>query len=399
MMEKKRDFQGYDRFPETVIRGFDESVYGNGKEISDFFAAFRSKKDHVLAVECYPGTDDQVKKMIAEWYQPDCTIDSDDIFYDGDILTEMMKPFLTDDRVRGVMCCGRMEDYIDPSRLKAAQIKADRSGRVLIYGVGAGLVKRADTLIYCDLARWEITLRYRRGMPNFKQKNYNEDPLRKIKRGYFVEWRLADKRKMEIFEQIDWFLDTNITDDPKLVLAEAVREGLRQIACRPFRLVPYFDPGVWGGQWMKQVCGLPTEEDNYAWSFDGVPEENSLYLRFANVRIEIPAMDLVLYQPEKLLGMKNYCRFGAEFPIRFDFLDTIGGQNLSLQVHPLTEYIRSHYGMTYTQDESYYILDAAEGAVVYLGLKDGIDPEKMEEDLREAQKGTYPFCLNNLEER
>ena len=391
MMEKKRDFQGYDRFPETVIRGFDESVYGNGKEISDFFAAFRSKKDHVLAVECYPGTDDQVKKMIAEWYQPDCTIDSDDIFYDGDILTEMMKPFLTDDRVRGVMCCGRMEDYVNPSRLKAAQIKADRSGRVLIYGVGAGLVKRADTLIYCDLARWEITLRYRRGMPNFKQKNYNEDPLRKIKRGYFVEWRLADKRKMEIFEQIDWFLDTNITDDPKLVLAEAVREGLRLIACRPFRLVPYFDPGVWGGQWMKQVCGLPTEEDNYAWSFDGVPEENSLYLRFANVRIEIPAMDLVLYQPEKLLGMKNYCRFGAEFPIRFDFLDTIGGQNLSLQVHPLTEYIRSHYGMTYTQDESYYILDAAEGAVVYLGLKDGIDPGKMEEDLREAQKGTYPF--------
>ena len=125
MMEKKRDFQGYDRFPETVIRGFDESVYGNGKEISDFFAAFRSKKDHVLAVECYPGTDDQVKKMIAEWYQPDCTIDSDDIFYDGDILTEMMKPFLTDDRVRGVMCCGRMEDYVNPSRLKAAQLKAD----------------------------------------------------------------------------------------------------------------------------------------------------------------------------------------------------------------------------------------------------------------------------------
>ena len=391
MSMKKKSFQGYDRFPETVIKGFDDSVYGIQKEIYDLFAAFRSKKDHVLAVECYPGTDDQVKRMIAEWYQPDCLIDSDDIFYDDDVLTDMMKPFLTDDRVRGVMCYGRMEDYIDPSRLKAAQKKADQAGRVLIYGVGAGLVKRADTLIYCDLARWEITLRYRKGMPNFKQKNYEEDPLRKIKRSYFVEWRLADKRKMEIFEQIDWFLDTNITDKPKLVRAEAVREGLRQIACRPFRLVPYFDPGVWGGQWMKKVCGLPPEESNYAWSFDGVPEENSLYLRFADVRIEIPAMDLVLYQPEKLLGMKNYCRFGAEFPIRFDFLDTIEGQNLSLQVHPLTEYIRSHYGMTYTQDESYYILDAAENASVYLGLKEGIDPIKMEKDLREAQKGTYPF--------
>lgn len=64
---------------------------------------------------------------------------------------------------------------------------------------------------------------------------------------------------------------------------------------------------------------------NYAWSFDGVLEENSLYFRFGDTRIEIAAMDLVLYQPVELLEMKNYCRFGAEFPIRFDFLDTIDG--------------------------------------------------------------------------
>ena len=61
-----------------------------------------------------------------------------------------------------------------------------------------------------------------------------------------------------------------------------------------------------------------------------------------------------MYQPVELLEMKNYCRFGAEFPIRFDFLDTIDGENLSLHVQPLTEYIKPHFGMTYTQDESYY---------------------------------------------
>ena len=74
--------------------------------------------------------------------------------------------------------------------------------------------------------------------------------------------------------------------------------------------------------------------------------------------MEIPAIDLVLQHPRELLGDDVFARFGAEFPIRFDFLDTVGGGNLSLQVHPLTAYIREHFGMIYTQDESYYMLDA-----------------------------------------
>ena len=88
--------------------------------------------------------------------------------------------------------------------------------------------------------------------------------------------------------------------------------------------------------------------------------------------------------------MKNYCRFGAEFPIRFDFLDTIEGQNLSLQVHPLMEYIKSHFGMTYTQDESYYILDA-DGGGIYLGLKENINFNEMVDDLKLAQDGKRSF--------
>ena len=67
------------------------------------------------------------------------------------------------------------------------------------------------------------------------------------------------------------------------------------------------------------------------------------------------------------------------------------GQNLSLQVHPLTEYIKSHFGMTYTQDESYYILDCKEGGGVYLGLQEKIDAQEMINDLKRAQKGEISF--------
>ena len=85
--------------------------------------------------------------------------------------------------------------------------------------------------------------------------------------------------------------------------------------------------------------------------------------------------------------------YGAEFPIRFDFLDTMEGGNLSLQVHPLTEYIRQTFGMHYTQDESYYILEAdeAKDPAVFLGIRTGTDPQEMAADLAAAQAGACPF--------
>jgi mannose-6-phosphate isomerase class I len=166
---------------------------------------------------------------------------------------------------------------------------------------------------------------------------------------------------------------------------------LRHAVTRPFRTVPFFDPGPWGGQWMKEVCDLDRSAPNYAWCFDCVPEENSLLLGIGGEKIEIPSVNLVFDQPRALLGERVHARFGDEFPIRFDFLDTMEGGNLSFQVHPLTEYIQRHFGMNYTQDESYYLLDAAPGSEVLLGLKEGVDKAAMARDLRAAQAGGAPF--------
>jgi mannose-6-phosphate isomerase class I len=61
-------------------------------------------------------------------------------------------------------------------------------------------------------------------------------------------------------------------------------------------------------------------------------------------------------------------------------------------VHPPTEYIQQTFGMPYTQDESYYLLDAGPDAQVYLALREGISPEAMLGDLRAAQEpGGPPF--------
>ena len=111
----------------------------------------------------------------------------------------------------------------------------------------------------------------------------------------------------------------------------------------------------------------------------------------------------MLLRSKDLLGEPVEARFGKDFPIRFDFLDTMGGGNLSLQVHPTTQFIRESFGMPYTQDESYYLMDAGEGAHVYIGLKTGINPDDMIEDLRKAQAGEIVFdaekYVNNIPAR
>lgn len=381
----------YDKYPVTNIIGYDDGIEGNEAIAKKILEHLGDKK--IIVVDCYPGVnDEEVLTALIKGLKPDRVIKSADMFYDEAVLTSMMSKHLTDDRVRGIMYYGQMRDFIDEKKRSIFQTQVSNcAGICLIYGVGASLITKGDLLVYADLARWEIQLRYRKGMPNFKCHNNDEDILRKYKRGFFIEWRIADKLKRDLYDEIDFYLDTNKADQPKMISGEAFRAGLKQISRRPFRLVPYFDPGVWGGQWMKEVCGLDSNEDNFAWSFDGVPEENSLYLKYGDIVIETPAMNVVQYQPENLLGEKNFARFGAEFPIRFDFLDTMEGQNLSLQVHPLTEYIKSHFGMTYTQDESYYILDCQEGGGVFLGLKEDIQKEEMINELKRAQAGEGSF--------
>lgn len=383
----------YDLYPEIKVNQYSGAWRGYPRIVEEIKKNIRKEKT-IIAVESYIGVhNEEIKTNLVDALQPELEIFADDLAFDGDVITEMVKRNLTDDRVFGVMSHQTLDEFYDKGSLYQAGTQIEQAkGLVVIYGTGASLIAEPDILIYADLARWECQCRYRAGGTNWKVSNEEEDPLKKNKRGYFFEWRICDRLKDNLYPKIDFLLDTNVPDDPKMISGDDYRYGLSQAVKQPFRLVPYFDASVWGGQWMKEKFQLDPDADNFGWAFDGVPEENSLYLRYGDVRVEVPALNLVHQFPNELLGPRVHSRFGKEFPIRFDFLDTMEGGNLSLQVHPLTEYIQDKFGMHYTQDESYYILDAGEDAAVYLGVKDNIKLNDMVEDLKKAQeKSEYQF--------
>jgi mannose-6-phosphate isomerase class I len=347
------------------------------------------RKDVTIVVECYTGLHDrEILTALRQGLTPDRLVETEKtVFRSPEAVDALVAPDLGGkDPVFGRLTRLRMEDFIDPEkRDRLLRERGKWTGLSIIYGPGALLCGEADLVVYADMPRWEGQMRQRRNTVRNLGVGYRDlKPSHQYKRSFFIDWRVCDKLKRETFDRWDYLLDTCREGKPVMISGEAFRAGLKEATRRPFRVVPFFDPGVWGGQWMKEVCDLPEGPPNYAWCFDCVPEENSLLLGYGDLRVEVPAINLVLRHPEALLGEPVYGRFGAEFPIRFDFLDTMQGQNLSFQVHPSVDYAYEHFGLRYTQDESYYILDAEPDAEVYLGLVDGVDPEAMVEDLKVA---------------
>lgn len=377
----------YDKFPATAVEG---RVFVGWESVAKELS---KELNGPLAVDCYTGVyaDEVISKFSLNFSQ---IVRTKDLMKSEAQVRSITDPFMTDHVLFGYVANLRIEDFFDQDKLSAARSKLETAGReTLIIGAGAALVAPSSArLVYADMARWEIQQRFRRHeVCGLGVDNRADAVSIQYKRGYFIDWRVLDMYKETLFDKVEWWLDTNNAASPKLISGETFCKGMAKTARKPFRVVPFFDPAPWGGQWMKDVCDLDRSVSNYGWCFDCVPEENSLLLEVDGVKVEFPANDLVLTHSRELLGVPVVGRFGKDFPIRFDFLDTIGGGNLSLQVHPTADYIRKTFGMSYTQDESYYIMDAAEGATVYLGVKTGVDKEAMMADLRAAERGEKKF--------
>jgi mannose-6-phosphate isomerase class I len=387
----------FNKFPNVKIKGHCTTGWNHIVDVLQKEINKKQSAKTVIAIECYHGVFiSEIENALKENFSNAEIINASSALKSTDEIEKMVYPFVTDDPVFGYMAHLNLKDFFNADIIKSTQNKIENSKNklVIVYGIGASLIANtADILVYADMPRWEIQLRFRsNSISNLGAENTDAEFSYQYKRSFFVDWRVCDRHKKTLMNKWDFILDTTIPHHPKMITAKTFSDALEYSVHQPFRVVPFFDPGPWGGQWLKEVIDLDRSAQNYAWGFDCVPEENSLLFEFDdNSTFETPSINLVFAKPKELLGKKVYEAFGDEFPIRFDFLDTVEGGNLSLQVHPLKEYIREKFGMAYTQDESYYILDAKENAFVYLGLKENIVPEKMISALQTVQEDGGDF--------
>lgn len=318
-------------------------------------------------------------------------------------IDKMLEPFLTDDPVFGRMYKKDFVTLFDRQKLalmkkeiSALKKKTQAEARkiVICHGPGAALSllrKLYDSIFYIDLTRQEV-LKRSKTWTKLAGKTQSISP----KKLYYVDFQVNDRHRNRLIAMADFYIDGNVLDLPKLISGQALRNVTDALAMSPFRLKPMYEPGPWGGQWLKKARNLPDDWVNCAWSFEVIAQEMSLLVSVQNEILELPWTTFFHFGYDSIMGDVPKRRFSGEFPIRYDYLDTMEGGDLSIQVHPPTQYIRKNFNEPYHQGEMYYIVEAKEGTSVNLGVRDETKKEEFHRAAKLADEEGIAFNYHDF---
>ncbi|MGQ4432615.1 class I mannose-6-phosphate isomerase [Streptomyces sp. SAS_260] len=268
-------------------------------------------------------------------------------------------------------------------------------GVVVVFGPGAGLCG-PDLLWFADLPKRYAEAAVAQGdLPVGLNLARGGEPGDLV-RLFYTDWPVLDRHRDEHATRIDRWIDVQDAAAPTSLDGAALRSTLHHLVRGPVRTRPYFNSTPWGGRWAASELGFTPQAGNTALGYELIaPEAGVLIGDKDGPQVEVPFQLLCVLHPEAMLGEDVHRAYGTSFPIRFDYLDTIGGGNLSLHCHPREQYMRDVFGWPYTQHETYYVTAGEPGAQVLLGLTEHADLDVMRHQVEDAIAEGVPMPVED----
>ncbi|MFF3645239.1 class I mannose-6-phosphate isomerase [Streptomyces sp. NPDC002564] len=259
---------------------------------------------------------------------------------------------------------------------------------LLVHGPGAALLPH-DLLWYADLPKRHAEAAVASGAGDNLGLPGERADLRRL---FYADWPVLDRHRDALAARLDAWLDVQDYDRPTYLDGAGLRATLAGLARRPLRTRPYFNSTPWGGHWAQRRLGFDPAARNTALGYELIaPEAGVLIGPHPGQQVEIPFQLLCVLHPDALLGPEVAARFGTSFPIRFDYLDTVGGGNLSVHCHPKARYMKERFGWSYTQHETYYLTLGGPASRVFLGLREDADLDLFRKEIEEAAHDGVPM--------
>ena len=285
-VEKEEQKSGYDIYPVHDL--------GDGKIFSDYLSLAKKMSGYrTVVIDGYVGVRFDI--IVKELGKAFASIGLSPLWWNVGAalrpeteIDEMIKPYLGgDDPIFGFRAPLYIEDYFDSEKLSSL-IPDDTAPLNIIYGTGASLAGWDGLLVYVDIPKNEIQFRARAASITNLGASQPDAPKKMYKRFYFVDWVVLNRHKKSLLPEIDVFVDGQRETEITWAEGTDIRRGLDEMACSGFRVRPWFEPGAWGGQWIKDhIKSLARDVPNYAWSFELIVPENGLIFSSDRKMLEV----------------------------------------------------------------------------------------------------------------
>ena len=145
-----------------------------------------------------------------------------------------------------------------------------------------------------------------------------------------------------------------------------------------YKFIPILKSPLWGGEKIAPYKRMQTDRPQIgeSWELSGVEGDVSVVAEGPDAGKTLT--QLIDRDRERLLGQRNYQRFGREFPLLIKFIDA--RQDLSIQVHP-DDRLAWERHRSKGKTEMWYVVAADEGAHLRSGFARQVTPAEYEKSV------------------